>query len=408
MSRARRAAAARAAGAGEVLRAFAALGCTSFGGPVAHLGYFRAEFVDRRGWVDDREYADIVALCQFLPGPASSQVGMALGLRRAGVAGMLAAFAGFTAPSAALLLAAAAGLSRLGGLGGHLAGLKAAAVAVVALAVHAMATRLAATRTRALIALAVFAAILLAPPGARAWAQPAALAAAALAGAALLREPAADPAAEPAPAAGPRPAGWAPPARPPRWLAPVAAAALVLGLASGRAAAWGGYFRAGALVFGGGHVVLPMLESGLVPDRVGADAFLAGYGLAQAVPGPLFTLAAYLGAVDSATPDAAGGLAGAGLALAAIFAPSMLLLLAVAPVWARLSAHRGARAAVAGVNAAVVGLLGAALVDPVLPAGVDSPATAVLAVAAAVALRVLHAPPWAVVLGAGLLGAAAG
>jgi chromate transporter len=374
----------------EVLRVFLRLGVTSFGGPVAHLGYFRDELVTRRRWLDEAAYADLVALCQFLPGPASSQVALALGLRRAGWRGAAAAWAGFTLPSAAALLLFAGGAATLGErLGATVHGLKLVAVAVVAHAVWGMARALCPDRQRAGIALAALLAVLAGPTSAR---QVGAILAGGLLGWLLCRDPA-DAGAAPPP---PRPAGRG----------PLVAAALFGALLAAALAPWPGapppvallaaFYRAGALVFGGGHVVLPLLRDAVVaPGWVSEEAFLAGYGAAQAVPGPLFTFAAYLGAVASPAP----GLAGAALGLVGIFAPGLLVLAAALPRWERLRRLAWARAGVRGVNAAVVGLLAAVLYDPVFTSAVHGRADLAVAAAGFVALSAFRVPPVAVVAG---------
>ena len=380
--------------AAEVFAAFVPLGLTSFGGPVAHLGFFRTAFVERRGWLSDAAYADLVALCQFLPGPASSQVGMAIGLRRAGFAGLAAAWAAFTLPSAIALTVFGLLLGVVGITegAGWLVGLKAAAAAVVANALIGMAGSLAATRERATIAALATIAMLLAPSPALA--QLGVIAAGAVAGLALRDVAAVAPDAhDPVPVG--RGVGIA---------ALVAFAVLLfaLPLLAPLAAPLDLFdrtYRAGALVFGGGHVVLPLLQSelaGLVHD----GAFLAGYGAAQAVPGPLFTFASFLGTV--ATPF--GGVPGSAVALAGIFLPSVLLVVGVMPFWEALRRRTLARRMLAGINAAVVGLLAAAFYDPVFLRGVPSAAALAVAVAAFVALRQWAAPPWAVVIAAGLVG----
>jgi chromate transporter len=319
-----------AGGPGEVFRAFLKLGLTSFGGPIAHLGYFRDELVLRRRWLSEAAYADLIALCQFLPGPASSQVGFALGYLRAGLAGALLAWAAFTLPSAALLLAFAFGAEAFGGPVGQglIHGLKLVAVAIVAQAVWGMARTLAPDRERATIALAAVLILVFVPT---ALGQIAAIGAGAVAGLLWCRQ-VDRPAADHLPVAISRRAGM---------LLLALFFALLLGLALISAlwplpglALFEVFYRAGALVFGGGHVVLPLLEARLVePGWVSADAFLAGYGAAQAVPGPLFTFAAYLGAIVEPGP---GGLLGATIALLGIFLPGMLLLLGVLPFWDRL------------------------------------------------------------------------
>ena len=372
----------------EVLRVFLRLGLTSFGGPVAHLGYFRNAFVVERGWLDERAYADIVALCQFLSGPASSQAGFAIGLGRAGLLGGLAAWAGFTLPSAIALTCFAFGETALTGRAGQglLHGLELAAVAVVAQAVLVMARNLAPDRPRAAIAVLALLLMAFAPGGAS---QIAAILAGAGAGLVVCRQ---------AGDAG-REAEAPPLARTTGLLALAAFFGLLLlsflpardsGLAFLAAV-----YRSGAMVFGGGHVVLPLLRTAVVdPGWVSNGAFLAGYGAAQAVPGPLFAFAAYLGAAATAPP---GGAPGAALALVAIFAPGVLILIGALPFWHALSRRPQARAAMAGVNAAVVGLLASALYDPVWTSAVRTPADFAVAAAGFAALAVWGAPPLAVV-----------
>jgi chromate transporter len=375
----------------EVFAAFLRLGLTSFGGPIAHLGYFRDELVARRGWLDERTYADLVALCQFLPGPASSQVGMAIGIARAGLPGAAAAWLGFTMPSAIALIAFAYGLEALGpGSGGWLHGLKAVAVAVVAQAVWGMARSLTPDRPR--ITLAVLAAlVVLAWP--TALGQIGAIVAGAIAGRLWLGSP----------AAAPQAALTFPVGR--RWavIAWVAFFALLAGLplaarltASETIAILDGFYRSGSLVFGGGHVVLPLLQAEVVPPGwVDNDAFLAGYGAAQAVPGPLFTFAAYLGTVMNAPLT---GWVGGLVCLAAIFLPSFLLVVGALPFWDTLRASPAAQSMLAGVNAAVVGLLLAALYHPVWTSAIRGPADFGLALAAFALLAFWRAPPWLVVV----------
>lgn len=388
----------------EVLAAFTRLGLTSFGGPVAHLGYFREAFVERRRWLSEAAYAEIVALCQFLPGPASSQVGMAIGLRRAGLLGMAAAWLAFTLPSAALLVAFALAISSLGDVSGAgwILGTKAAAVAVVAQAVLGMGRSLAPDKERATVA-ALAAIVVLLLPGAGV--QVAVIAVTGLIGLLWLRGS----------AAGDGDTGVldeaAPGGRVPRVLAVGALAAfalLLIGLPMAAAAtgnpwlaSFAGFYRAGALVFGGGHVVLPLLEAqSVAPGGVTHDQFLAGYGAAQAVPGPLFTLAGFLGAIDPRT----GSLAGAAVALIGIFLPGALLVIGVLPFWASVRRLTWARRALAGINAGVVGILGAALYLPVFTQGIGSPAALAVAIAAFIALTRWKAPPWAVVIAAGVIG----
>ena len=384
---------------GEVLAAFLKLGLTSFGGPIAHMGYFREEFVARRGWIDDRGYADLVALCQFLPGPASSQVGFALGLQRAGPVGALAAWVAFTLPSALLLLLFALGAGVFSGpLGiGVLHGLKLVAVAIVARAVWGMARTLCPDRSRQTVALAAVLMVVLIW-GATGQLGPILLGG--LAGLWLCRDTAGE-------------TGEALPFPVSRQAGIVALALffiLIFGLhlaavlfpAQGMAVI-DAFYRAGALVFGGGHVVLPLLEAEVVRTGwVTPDAFFAGYGAARAVPGPLFTFAAYLGMLLEPGPN---GIVGATLALFAIFLPGFLLLVGALPVWNTLRARSGVRAPMAGANAAVVGVLGAALYDPLWISAIASPRDFALALTCFVALMSWKFPPWLVVLIAAVGGA---
>jgi chromate transporter len=381
----------------EVLLAFLKLGLTSFGGPVAHLGYFRTEFVERRRWLDDARYTEVVALCQFLPGPASSQVGMALGLRRAGWGGAAAAWAGFTLPSALLLTLLALGAAQSPGLAasGAVQGLKIVAVAVVAQAVWGMARTLCPDAPRAGIAIGA-ALLVLAMPGAAG--QLGAIVLGGLAGwAGWAGIPAA--ASAQAVAAGPGEVGVG--RRTGAALLLLFAVLLVLlpVLAAGTASPWldavAVVYQAGALVFGGGHVVLPLLEAGVVsPGWVSADMFVAGYGAAQAVPGPLFTFAAYLGA---AMAPPLGGWLGALVLLVAIFVPAFLLVAGALPFWEPLRQRKSAQRAMAGLNAAVVGVLLAALYDPVWTSAIHDRIDFALALAAFGLLVVARVPPLAVV-----------
>ncbi|MCF6369280.1 chromate efflux transporter [Rhizobium halophilum] len=376
----------------EVFLVFLKLGLTSFGGPIAHLGYFREELVVRRKWIDEAGYADLVALCQFLPGPASSQVGFALGLLRAGPLGALTAWTAFTLPSALLLLAFAFAATSFDGATGEglLHGLKLVAVAVVAQAVWGMTKSLTPDRPRAGIALA---AVVIVVAAAGSLGQIAAIATGALAGLMLCRNGAAVEATHLS-FRVPRRFGIA---------CLLVFVALLLGLplltnavdAQGLSLA-DAFYRAGALVFGGGHVVLPLLQAEVVaPGWVSEDAFLAGYGAAQAVPGPLFTFAAYLGAVMGPAPN---GVAGAIIALIAIFLSGFLLLLGVLPFWDRFRRLPRAQAAMRGANAAVVGILGAALYSPVWTSAILSPYDFALALAAFMLLVVWKVPPWMVVV----------
>lgn len=381
---------------------FLRLGLTSFGGPVAHLGYFRAEFVQRRRWLGERAYADLVALCQFLPGPASSQVGMALGLVRGGWRGALAAWAGFTLPSALVLAALAVGLSARADWvpPGVLHGLKVVAVAVVAQAVWGMARTLCQGPARMAIMLVSAVAL---------WrwssvgAQVGGMLVAGLIGWALWgRGTAMAPvhAEEPLTLPLGRRGGAV-------LLALFGALLVLLPLLAplGPGKLWAlvdAFYRAGALVFGGGHVVLPLLQAEVVQTGwVAPDAFLAGYGLAQAVPGPLFTFAAFLGASVQGWPS---GALGAAVCLVSIFVPAFLLVAGALPFWEPLRASRAAQGALAGVNAAVVGLLLAALIDPVGTSALHGGADVALALVAFWALQWAKLPPWAVVLACGAVG----
>ncbi len=373
----------------EVFLVFLRLGLTSFGGPVAHLGYFREEFVARRKWLDERAYADLVALCQFLPGPASSQVGMAVGLSRAGYAGALAAWTAFTLPSAIALVLFAYGVATISGAAGSawLHGLKIAAVAVVAQAVLGMMRSLAPDKERATLAV-VAAIIALAIP--TAWGQVGAILLGGIIGVTFLRN---DPAATDhvaMPLNVGRTAGVI-------WL--LLFFALLIGLPILAAETQSkpidlvdSFYRSGSLVFGGGHVVLPLLQAEVVPPGwVSNDAFLAGYGAAQAVPGPLFTFAAYLGAVI-------GGWTIAALCLVAVFVPSFLLVAGALPFWEDLRRRAWAQSTLRGVNAAVVGLLLAALYNPVWTAGIKDAKDFALTMAAFLALYMWNVTPWLVVI----------
>jgi chromate transporter len=384
----------------EIFLAFLRLGCTSFGGPIAHIGYFRAELVVRRRWLTEATFADIVALCQFMPGPASSQAGMAIGLLRGGPMGMLAAWLGFTLPSAVAMTLFAYGVGRLGDLSqaGWLLGLKLVAVAIVAQAVWGMARTLAPDRARASLAVAACVVCLGVPLAAG---QIAAIVLGAVVGATALPREA---------------AGTAPSAdldiRIPVWVAGLLLAmffALLVGL-PWLAALSGNHpiqlasalYRAGSLVFGGGHVVLPLLQAAVVaPGWVGQDVFLAGYGATQAMPGPVFTFAAFLGGIETPTPN---GWSGALLATVSIFAGSFLLVGGLLPFWATLRHRPAVRAAMRGVNAAVVGVLLAALFNPIWISAVHTSADFAVALVAFLLLTLWITPPWLVVV----LGAAVG
>lgn len=385
-------------GAGAVFLIFLRLGLTSFGGPLAHLGFFREEFVLRRQWISEKSYADLVALCQFLPGPASSQVGLALGLSRAGYRGALAAWLGFTLPSAVVLILFALGIARHDHMlpTGMQQGLKLVAVAVVAQAIWGMAKSLCTDALRVTI-MTVAACVVLFLPSTLG--QVGVILSAALAGSWLF--PQGRPGAQDAlPLNVGRRTGT---------VFFLIFLLLLVGLpvlaettgfhAVGLVAA---FFRAGALVFGGGHVVLPLLQAEVVPPGwITDEVFLAGYGAAQAVPGPLFTFAAFLGA-SMATPPA--GILGGLVCLGAIFAPSFLLVVAALPFWEGLRRSSRMQGALAGVNAAVVGLLLAAFFHPVWTSAVRVPTDFALGLVAFVALMFWKVPPWLVVAGAGSIG----
>jgi chromate transporter len=379
------------------------LGLTSFGGPIAHLGYYRREFVERRKWLTESAYADLVALCQFLPGPASSQVSFAVGLSRGGLLGGLAAWTGFTLPSAVVMVLFAFAAGRIEGPAatGALHGLKIVAVAVVAQAVWGMARSLCPDRERASIALLATLVVIFA---ATAVGQIAAIVLGGLIGLRLCRD------------APPLSSGGAMPvvvSRGIAWACLVAFFLLLVGLplavrlGAGQAVAvFEAFYRAGALVFGGGHVVLPLLEASVVsPGWVSRDAFLAGYGAAQAVPGPLFTFAAYLGAVMQPSPT---GWPGAALCLVAIFLPGLLIVTGALPFWDAFRRRTWAQAAMRGVGAAVVGILLAALYDPVWTSAILGPRDFGLALVAFALLTVWKALPWMVVLLTALGGALLG
>ena len=377
---------------GEVFGAFLKLGLTSFGGPVAHLGYFRDELVVRRKWLDEAGYADLVALCQFLPGPASSQVGFALGLLRSGPLGAFAAWAAFTLPSAILLIVFAMVATAFDGpVGtGLLHGLKLVAVAVVAQAVLGMAKNLTPDRERASIAVAAALIIVFV---AGSVGQITAILFGAVVGLLLRRT---------GPAGGSTHLSF----RVSRrvgvaclsvFLALLGALPIIAASTGSQALSlFDAFYRSGSLVFGGGHVVLPLLQAEVVgPGWVSDDAFLAGYGAAQAVPGPLFTFAAYLGAVMDLPPS---GIIGATIGLVAIFLPGFLLLIGILPFWDRLRALPQAQAAMRGANAAVVGILAAALYDPVWTSAILQPYDFALALTGFVLLVAWSFPPWIVVM----------
>lgn len=375
-----------------IFLAFLRLGVTSFGGPIAHLGYFREEFVHRRKWLDDHAYGDLVALSQFLPGPASSQVGIGLGLLRGGLPGAFAAWLGFTLPSAVALILFGLALTHSSSVAGGpwLHGLKVVAVAVVAQALWGMGKNLCPNKERATLAVAA-AAIAASVPGA--WGQIGVIAASALLGW-IWFSPANALPHSPFPVQLNKRAGAAA-------LILFFAMLAVLPVFAGQSGIYlfklfDSFFRAGALVFGGGHVVLPVLQAEVVPRGwVSNDTFLAGYGAAQAVPGPLFTFAAYLGAVSSNVPN---GWLGAAVALVAIFLPGFLLVIGTLPLWEDLRRHPSMQRAMQGVNAAVVGLLLAAFYHPVWTSAIHSPLDFVLATAAFLLLVFWKLPPWLVVM----------
>lgn len=375
---------------------FLRLGLTSFGGPIAHLGYFRDEFVVRRRWLSERSYSDLIALCQFLPGPASSQVGIAVGMARSGLRGAFAAWCGFTLPSAValILFAQAASVWGASWSPGALHGLMLVAVAVVTQAVWGMARTLCPDAPRIAIALLSAVAVLLRPD---AWGQIGTIVLGGIVGAMFFGRVAS-------------PSHEALPMRMSRRFGALSLTAffvllLALPLAARlwpvpELAIFSAFYRVGSLVFGGGHVVLPLLQAAVVPTGwISDDVFLTGYGAAQAVPGPLFAFAGFLGAAMSAGP---GGWWGGLLCLVAIFLPSWLLVLGVLPFWDALRRNARMQAALAGVNAAVVGLLLAALYRPVWTSAVHGLGDAVLVVLGVVALIRWKLPPWLVVLGMAL------
>jgi chromate transporter len=375
-----------------VFMAFLKLGLTSFGGPIAHLGYFREEFVVRRKWLEDRVYADLVALCQFTPGPASSKVGIGIGLAKAGLPGALGAWMAFTLPSALALLLFAYGIETFASdmSAGWLHGLKVVAVAVVAQAVWGMARNLCPDAPRFTLAVVASIITMIWPTSVG---QVAAIAVGAIAGCTLLKSQASESDVSMGISLG-KGAGA---------FSLVLFFALLVGLPLAAAlypgqslALFDSFYRAGSLVFGGGHVVLPLLQSEVVPPGwVSNDIFLAGYGAAQAVPGPLFTFAAYLGAMMSPEPN---GWQGALLCIAAIFLPGFLLTVGVLPFWDDLRRYAAVRSALTGVNAAVVGLLIAALYNPVWTSAIKSPADFGLGLAALALLMFWKWPPWLVVV----------
>lgn len=384
----------------DIFLIFLRLGLTSFGGPVAHLGYFRDEFVARRQWLDEKQYADLIALCQFLPGPASSQVGLAIGISQASYRGALAAWLGFTLPSALLLIGAALGITYYNDIlpSGALHGLKIVAVAVVAQAVWGMA-RSFCTNTLLVSIMAIATGIALSLPFVST--QVGIIIMAAIIGLMFCNASTSHKQPSPFHQTVSRRSGLF-------WL--MLFAVLLFGLpllteliSQHSVAAISAYFQSGALVFGGGHVVLPLLQAEVVPTGwVNEDSFLAGYGMAQAVPGPLFTFAAFLGASSEIAPS---GFAGGMLALLAIFAPSFLLIAGALPFWEKLRHHHQMQKALTGVNAAVVGLLLAALYNPVWTSAIHNSKDFTLALLALIGLMFWKCPPWLAVVTCGLAGA---
>ncbi|MEM0967094.1 MAG: chromate efflux transporter [Verrucomicrobiota bacterium] len=375
------------------------LGLTSFGGPVAHLGYFREEFVRRRKWLEDNAYADLVALCQFLPGPASSQVSYAIGYQQRGWWGGFLAWCGFTLPSAFALILFAYGLNSWGRAGdqGWIMGLKIAAVAVVAKAVWGMGTTLCRTKVTVTFALVSASVALLFPT---VLTQIGTIGLGALGGWILI------PSTQEKSGSGETRFSLS---KRKGVLCLLTFFILLVGLSIGAAVSqfraleyFDGFYRSGAFVFGGGHVVLPLLEEAVVqPGWVSQTDFLAGYGAAQAVPGPLFTFAAFLGASAAEAPN---GWFGGLFCLVAIYIPSILLVTGILPFWESLRQNRGAKRALAGTNAAVVGLLLAAFYDPIWTASIISPSAAAFALVAFLLLQFWKMPPWALVILSGFAG----
>jgi len=379
----------------QIFTAFLALGMTAFGGPVAHIGYYRTEFVDRRKWIDADQFQELTALCQFLPGPMSTQISIAIGILRGRLRGGVAAWLGFTTPSAILMIGLGVGTNLFkSGLPVDLVhGLKLAAVAIIAWALWRMARSSCTDIARGALAIAACAVMLFTD---LVWIQIGVIAAAAIAGRVLIKPDG------PAAAAGET-------IHLSRTTGNISAALLLTALValpvvaafagSGTLDVFTSFFRVGSLVFGGGHVVLPLLQAEVVPPGwVGADSFLAGYGAAQALPGPMFTFAGYLGAVATPGGGPAGGWFGGLVALIAIFLPSFLLLTAALPYWQFLREKPALRTSLAGVNAAVVGLLLAAFIDPVITSSVASPADVAVAVAGVALLAWRRVPVLLVVV----------
>lgn len=383
----------------ELFLIYLRLGFTSFGGPVAHLGYFRDEFVSRKKWLTDEAYADLVALCQFLPGPASSQVSYAIGYLRMGWWGGFLAWCGFTLPSAIALILFGYGLASFGGAAesGWVLGLKLAAVAVVAKALWGMGTKLCPSRTTVTFALLAATIVLLFPT---AWAQVGVIILGALAGWAILEAPQKTSTSKGKQTQLSSKTGI---------ICLSVFAFLLIGswvIASLSSSRWiesfDAFYRSGSLVFGGGHVVLPLLEEAVVsPGWIDQDTFLAGYGAAQAVPGPLFTFSAFLGTSMNDSPN---GWIGGLFCLVAIYIPSILLVTGLLPFWERIRANTAAKRALAGTNAAVVGLLLAAFYNPVWTNAILSPQAAAFALVGFLLLHFWKMPPWALVILSGFAG----
>ncbi|WP_374502177.1 chromate transporter [Zoogloea sp.] len=382
---------AKATSLSDIFRIFLRLGVTSFGGPIAHLGYFRTEFVERRQWLNDHAYGDLVGLCQFLPGPASSQVGIALGFFKRGIPGAIASWAGFTLPSAIALVLFGLLLGSIGGVDASwLHGLKIVTVAIVAQAIWSMGKSLCPDRERASIAVAATLALVWVPG---AWMQIGVIVVGAFLGWLWLK-PAVELPHSPFPLRMSKSAGVV-------TLLLFATLLLMLPIVAGQSSShplrlFDAFFRAGSLVFGGGHVVLPVLQAEVVPNGwVSNNEFLAGYGAAQAVPGPLFTFAAYLGAISHQSPS---GWLGAAIALLGIFLPAFLLVIGTLPLWEGARRHPAMQRAMLGVNGAVVGLLLAAFYNPVWTGAIHSAGDFALALIAFLLLVSWKLPPWLVVV----------
>ncbi|MET1014016.1 MAG: chromate efflux transporter [Paenisporosarcina sp.] len=377
----------------EILAASTKLGLTSFGGPAAHIGYFREEYVEKRKWLDDKLYADLVALCQFLPGPASSQVGISIGMLRGGLLGGLLSWFGFTIPSVLLLMAFAWVIMETGSFeSGWIQGLKIVAVAVVAHALMGMSKSLTPDRPRITVAIIAAAATLLIPT---AWGQILIIILAGLFGILYYQN-------EKAPEAVYMPLQFGKRTGIVAWILFFSLLILLPIFRPFVQETWYAifdiFYRVGSIVFGGGHVVLPLLEREVVPAWMSAEAFIAGYGAAQAVPGPLFTLSGYLGQLM-------GSFSGAAIAVVAMFLPSFLLVIGTLPFWAIIRTKPRIQAALKGLNAAVVGILLAALYDPVFTSAVHDPVDFVIVLISFTLLVFYKLSPWIVVIITAILGA---